>query len=129
MCLSLMMGRFGVTVFSLVLGILLDFACTAAICLLSGTVLGEFRDYSIMLFALYLLFSTMPYTQLLVGLYVNLLYLHSWTTLKQSTTRSQMYVQRNILVLSCNQCSSGYAISINVNLMFIEPCIIVITEE
>lgn len=39
-CLSLMMGRLGVTVFSLILGILLDFSCTAAICLLSGTVLA-----------------------------------------------------------------------------------------
>ena len=81
MCLSLMLGRLGVTVFSLVLGILLDFACTAAICLISGTVLGECRDYSIMLFAPYVLFSTMPYTQLGVGLYVNLLYLQSCTTL------------------------------------------------
>ena len=51
MCLSLMSGRLGVTVFSLVLGILLDYTCTAAFCLLSGTVLGEYRDYFIMLFA------------------------------------------------------------------------------
>ena len=51
MCLSLMSGRLGVTVFSLVLGVLLDYACTAAFCLLSGTVLGEYRDYFIMLFA------------------------------------------------------------------------------
>ena len=67
-CLSLMMGRLGVTVFSLILGILLDFACTGAICLLSGTVLGEYRDYGIMLFAPYVLFSTVPCTELHVGL-------------------------------------------------------------
>ncbi|GFG38510.1 hypothetical protein Cfor_01076, partial [Coptotermes formosanus] len=38
-CLSLMSGRIGVTLCSLVLGVMLDYACTAAICLLSGTVL------------------------------------------------------------------------------------------
>ena len=80
-CLSLMLGRFGVTVFSLVLGALLDYACTAAICLLSGTVLGECHHYSIILFAPYVLFSTMSCTRLHVGLYVNLLYLHSCTNL------------------------------------------------
>ena len=51
MCLSLMSGRLGVTVCSLVLGILLDYDCTAAVCLLSGTTLGECHDYFIMLFA------------------------------------------------------------------------------
>jgi hypothetical protein len=50
-CLSLMSGRLGVTVCSLILGILLDYDCIAAVCLLSGTTLGECHDYFIMLFA------------------------------------------------------------------------------
>jgi len=80
-CLSLMSGRLGVTLCSFVLGILLDYACTAAFCLLSGTVLGECRDYFIVPFAAYILFSAMLYTQLPVGLYVYYLCLHSCTTL------------------------------------------------
>jgi hypothetical protein len=76
-CLSLMSGRLGVTVCSLVLGVLIDYACTAAICLVSGIVLGEFPDYFIVLFAPYVLFCTWPYTQLPVGLYVYLLNLLS----------------------------------------------------
>ena len=79
-CLSLMSGRLGVTVCSLILGVLLDYACTAAIILLSGTVLGEYSYYVIVLFATYVLFSTLPYTQLPVGLYVYFFYLHSCIT-------------------------------------------------
>lgn len=41
-CLSLMSGRLGVTVCSLVLGVLLDSACNAAFFLLSGIVLGNY---------------------------------------------------------------------------------------
>jgi hypothetical protein len=56
-CLSLMSGRLGVTVCSLVLGILLDYSCTTAIFLLSGSVLGECRDYFIMLFSTLALYA------------------------------------------------------------------------
>jgi hypothetical protein len=82
-CLSLMSGRLGVTACSLVLGILLDYACTAAFCLLSGSVLGECHDNLIMLFSPYLLFSQLP-----VGLYVNFVYLHSCTTLLRVNNRT-----------------------------------------
>jgi uncharacterized integral membrane protein len=44
-CLALMSGRLGVTVCSLILGFMLDYACTAALCLLSGIVLGECHVY------------------------------------------------------------------------------------
>jgi hypothetical protein len=40
-CLSLMSGRLGVTLFSLAIGFLLDYACSAAFISLSGVVLGK----------------------------------------------------------------------------------------
>jgi hypothetical protein len=59
-CLSLMSGRIGVTLCSLVLGVMLDYACTAAICLLSGTVLGECHNYLTMFVAMRVLPPTVP---------------------------------------------------------------------